>query len=62
MLILLYFTFAVGGLAAVTLFILKKVKHGDNVPLVPFLFLGTLCAILFGDIILQMEMWGAFIS
>ena len=54
-LIAIYFGFMLGGLAAIILLVLGKVKfgRGDTLPLVPFLAAGCFLTFLFGEYILE---------
>ena len=49
----LYLGFMTGGIIALSLLLLKKVKRKDAVPLGPFLAAGGLLAMLFGPAILD---------
>ena len=54
-LIAIYLGFMLGGLSAVILLLLKKVKfgRGDTLPLVPYLSAGCFLTLLFGEYILE---------
>ena len=54
-LIAIYLGFMLGGLSAVILLLLNKVKfgRGDTLPLVPYLSAGCFLTLLFGEYILE---------
>ena len=53
-----YLGFMAGGLVAIVLLLLKKVKRKDAIPLAPFLATGVLTVMIWGPDIL--EIWGFY--
>ncbi|MFA7309259.1 MAG: prepilin peptidase [Patescibacteria group bacterium] len=49
----LYIAIVAGGLYGIVMLILKKYKKGDLVPFGPFMVLGALTALLFGDMLVR---------
>ena len=48
-----FFAFVLGGLTAIALVVLKKIKRGQYMPFGPFLALGSLISLWFGEIIIN---------
>jgi len=49
----IYLTYVVGGVVAVPLLLMKRMKRGSNIPFAPFLLFGFLGALWFGEGILN---------
>lgn len=58
LLVALASSYIVGGAIAGALFFMRRVGRGSRIPLVPFLFAGSVVAVMFGDIILQWYRFG----
>ena len=52
-LLTLYFGVIFGGAAALLLLIIGRVRRRDALPLAPFVFVGLLCALFFGEFFIQ---------